>query len=183
MPITEATYERVALESRDEELWELWAGCLRRKPDVTYEHEDTLSRLTGQVYRQVDETQFVVRSSNGRLRSASGSYFIPDLCVLARSTRATQMPGSGRLETYDSPALFVAEVRSPSTASYDSATKIPEYRARGDFEIWHVEPMLQLVTRWVRLAGGDYEESQLRAGSVELDSIPGVTIDIERLWI
>lgn len=181
MPISEATYERVALESRDEELWELWAGCLRRKPDVTHAHEDTISRLSAQIYRQLDETSYIVRSSNGRLRSKSGSFFVPDLCVLSASARATQEPGSGRLETYDVPALFVVEVRSPSTGEYDSLRKIPEYRERGDAEIWHIEPAARRITRWQRTADG-YSESLLSTGTVEVPSLKGVKIHLDRLW-
>jgi hypothetical protein len=44
MPISEATYERIALED-PESNWELVCGRLRRKPEMTQEHNDVITLL------------------------------------------------------------------------------------------------------------------------------------------
>ncbi len=44
MPVSEAIFERVALED-PEGLWELASGRLRRKPDMTTEHNQVTRLL------------------------------------------------------------------------------------------------------------------------------------------
>ena len=66
MPISEATYERVALED-PEGHWELVCGRLRSKPAMTTEHNSVLSELDHQLQRQVDRSEFLVRSNTSRL--------------------------------------------------------------------------------------------------------------------
>ena len=53
-----------------------------------------------------------------------------------------------RLELFPEPLPFVAEVWSPSTDGYDTEAKLPEYRRRGDREIWFVHPRARLLRVW-----------------------------------
>ena len=51
MPISDATYERVALEDADE-VWELVCGRLRSKPGMTAEHNNVVDALDFQLQRE-----------------------------------------------------------------------------------------------------------------------------------
>jgi Uma2 family endonuclease len=181
MPISPETYERVALED-DESHWELWCGRLQRKPDVTTEHAGAINVLDWHLQRQLDLADFEVRPGYGRLRVSTGSYYVPDLCVIPKAyvLRLRERPGT--FEVYDDPVPFVAEVWSPSTGEYDVESKFPEYKLRHDLEIWRVHPYERTVTIWRLQADGSYSEQVITTGTVHLAAVPGVAIDIDRLW-
>jgi Uma2 family endonuclease len=86
------------------------------------------------------------------------------------------------LEAYAGPVPLVVEVWSPTTGEYDVDRKFPEYRARGDLEIWRVHPGEQRVTRWIRQADGSYRESSHDGGRLELAHLPGVVVDLDALF-
>lgn len=81
MPVSEATYERLALEDPAGR-WELVCGRPRRKPDMTTEHGTAARRLMAQLVRQLDDHEYEVATDNARLRISTGAYYMPDLCVL-----------------------------------------------------------------------------------------------------
>ena len=74
------------------------------------------------------------------------------------------------------------EVWPPSTGQCDLETKVPEYQFRGDQEIWRIHPIEREVTVWRRASDGSYTESKYSTGTVALESLPGVTIDLDRLF-
>lgn len=180
MGISAATYEQVALEDSDT-VWEYVCGQLREKPGMTQEHNDAAFYLAHQLASQLSPGQYRVRNNSGRLRTGAGNSFVPDVTVLPVGMTATQH-GTGRLETYDQPVPFVAETWSKSTGDYDSNTKIPEYKSRGDLEIWRVHPYEKLVTAWRRQPDGSYSESIHREGAVPIASLPGVSVDLKTLF-
>lgn len=182
MPISEATYERVALESREEETWELWDGCLRRKPDVTLFHESTNRALFRQIDRQLDGQHFEAWTNSVKLRRGPGTYFVPDVVVTRREDAAALEANPEQLAVFDAPAMFVAETWSPSTREYDVRSKLPEYRERGDMEVWLVDHKRREVSAWIRTAAGTYLERTYRSGIVTLAHLPGVAVDIDTLW-
>ena len=65
---------------------------------------------------------------------------------------------------------------------YDVERKLPEYRARGDLEIWRIHPYDRTLTAWRRQPDGSYLESVYRGGIVPVGSVPGVTIDLDALF-
>ena len=71
MPVTEETYERVALED-DDRVWELVCGRLREKPPMTMPHAETARNLVAVLYRQLDRRQFSVDQDSARLRISTG---------------------------------------------------------------------------------------------------------------
>ncbi len=180
MGISLATYEQVALEDGDT-IWEYVCGQLREKPGMTQEHNDAAGILTYLIQSQLNLQEYRVRNNSSRLRTSSGNSFVPDVAVLPVGMTAVQH-GTGRLETYDQHVPFVAETWSKSTGDYDSNTKIPEYQARGDLEIWSVHPYEKLVTAWRRQSAGTYTETVYRDGIVLIESLPGVAIDLSVLF-
>lgn len=181
MPVSEQTYVRVALED-PEGHWELVCGRLRRKPGMTMEHNDVGDTLAYLLHQQLDRRQFRVRSDSSRARTISGSYFIPDIFVVPNEYRERHRGRPNDLEAYADPLPFVAEIWSRSTGEYDVESKFPEYRARGDLEIWRVHPYEHTVTAWRKQADGSYSEHLHRDGTVEIASLPGVKVPLSELF-
>jgi Uma2 family endonuclease len=173
------TYAAFVLEN-PERRWELYRGQLREKPDMAARHNRDQRRLDKQLNRQLDELVYEVSSNSARLRAPSGAVFIPDVAVVPAAL-VDLLDGSPALETYDEPMPFVAEVWSPSTGDYDVETKLGEYRARGDREIWRIHPHERTVTVWRRQDDGSYVESLHTGGLLTLWALPNVTIDLDAL--
>jgi Uma2 family endonuclease len=77
---------------------------------------------------------------------------------------------------------WIAEVLSPSTASYDRSTKLSAYERAGVPEVWLIDPTERTVTIY-RIADGHYTqpvELELR-GQTAIAAVPGVSIDWDHL--
>ncbi|MHB8576098.1 MAG: Uma2 family endonuclease [Dehalococcoidia bacterium] len=182
MTISTKTYEQVALEDPDGN-WELACGVLRQKPGMTLPHNSTIRRLSRMLYIQLDVDQFIVDPGLTRLHISTGSYYIPDLCVLpAEFERRLDINAPFRLEIYEDPLPLVVEVWSPSTGGYDVDTKLREYQLRDDAEIWRLHPHERTLTSWRRQADGSYTETVYRDGTIEPIALPGVLIAIPLLF-
>lgn len=173
-------YVALALAQPDRR-WELYRGRLREKPGMSMEHGRCQDRLVKQLHLQLNDHDYEVRFNSARLRTPSGAVFIPDVAVVATVAADALSGPSRRLETYDEPMPFVAEVWSPSTGDHDVETKVAEYRAHGDQEIWRVHPIEKSVTVWRRQPDGTYHESLHTGGRLALWALPGVTIDLDAL--
>jgi len=180
MPVSEDTYERLALEDIEGQ-WELVCGRPRSKPGMTMEHNSVATRLARIIANQLAEDRFELRTNITRVVMPDGNRYIPDVLVVTAEVMET-LRGSASLEAYLPPLPFVAEVWSPSTGEYDVEAKFPGYRARGDLEIWRVHPYEQTVVAWRRQADGTYAESRYASGVVAVESLPGVTVDLGRLF-
>jgi Uma2 family endonuclease len=174
LPVDEDAYLGIALDDPDTK-WELHDGLLWEKPGMTFDHFGVATVLANHLTRQLDPNEFWIAAEGARLRRSSRRYLIPDVCVIPvalfhrlRPTRA------GRLAVFDEPLPFVAEVWSPSTGGYDASTKIPQYRLRGDVEIWFLHPNRRTLTVWRRQSEGGYAESTYQGGLVPVASLPGV---------
>lgn len=179
MVVKTDAYEALALRERGRR-WELFLGTPRKKPPMTQERQTTAWWLAHMIGNQVDPRQFQVRDNGSRAGSGS-TYFIPDVIVIPRAAMKSHGP-DGPLETYADPVPFVAGVWSRSTATYDVDTKFPEYRRRGDHEIWRIDPYRREVTAWRRQPDGSYSEAQYEAGVVRIESLPGVEISLDTLF-
>jgi Uma2 family endonuclease len=180
MPVSEATYERVALED-PEGKWELYCGELRQKPPMTLPHYDVRDALVAVLRSQLQERGFRVRPE-GRVSYAGGRYFVADVIVIPASAASRFVEASDQLEVYQEPLPLVAEVWSRSTGRYDIAEKLPVYRERGDVEIWRLHPYERTLTAWRRQPDGSYTEHAFASGTVELHAIPGTTVDLDALF-
>jgi Uma2 family endonuclease len=181
MAVSEKTYEAVALED-PEGNWERHCGELRRKPEMTQEHNDAASILGFYLQQQLPLDDYRVRVNMARARREPAGNYIPDVMVIPVGAMKPRSETPGGLEQYTEPLPFVAEVWSPSTGEYDVETKFPEYRARGDGEIWRVHPYERTVIAWRRQADGSYSESLDEGGEIPVVSLPGVVIPLESLF-
>jgi len=182
MPVSAATYEQVALEDREGK-WELVCGQLRQKPPMTVEHEEAARRLVRRLNLQLSEVEFSVGQESPKLRSPSGNYRIPDVCVAYRAVinrRRRDAPAS--FEVYDEPVPLVVEVWSPSTGDVDVRDRLLEYQQRGDFEIWQGHPYERTVTTWVRRPDDSYEERLYTGGEISPAYLPGAVITLGELF-
>lgn len=182
MPVSEATYEQLALEDR-EGRWEYLCGNIRQKPDMTHEHEGTSWWLAVNVQSQLDRRAFEARHNGSRTRRPGVSYFIPDVIVIP-SSYFEQTRGTGKLESFADPLPFVAEVWSKLTGEYDVETKFEEYKRRGDLEIWRIHPYEKTVTAWRRQSDGSYTETVYveTDGEAPILSLPGVVVKFSDIF-
>ena len=157
MPVSPATYERVALEDQ-EGIWELHCGQLIRKPDMTMEHNWVARELAAELADQLPRARYQVGQEFPVLRTPGGLRYRPDVAVIPKGL-ARLLRGSTALETYDEPLPLVVEVWSPSTGDYDVDQKFAGYRERGDLEIWRIHPGDRVVLLLRRSGTGDGYEA------------------------
>lgn len=181
MVTTPAEYERIALAD-DNHTWELVRGHLRRKPDMTMEHNRAARRLATLLGRQLDMDEYSVGTESGRLRISTGTYYVPDLCVIPVSYMNQLGLEPGTFEVYDDPVPLVVEVWSKSTGDYDVEDKLAEYQLRGDHEIWRLHPYEHTLIAWRRQPDGRYTDETIRGGVVAPVALAGVTIDLDTVF-
>jgi Uma2 family endonuclease len=182
MVVSAKTYEQVALEDPDGQ-WELYHGCLRQKPGMTFDHNRTIRKLAIRLTKQLDEFEFEVAMDLSRLHITTGSYYIPDLAVIPVAlARRGQKDRATGLEVYEESLPLVVEVWSPSTGDYDVEVNLQEYKLRGDAEIWRLHPYERTLTAWRRQPDGSYTESLYRGGIVVPIALPNVGIDLDALF-
>ena len=181
MPVSDELYEQVALADSSVKC-ELHCGDLVRKSVMTTEHEHLSRRLAGIVGRQLDLERFDVAANGGRLRVAAGRFYVPDVCVIPMELVRRRLTWSPRLEVFDEPMPFVAEVWSPSTGDYDVEDKLPEYRARGDQEIWLLHPRHRPQRTRRGQPDCTYQEAVYAGRVVHVVALPGVAVDLDELF-
>jgi Uma2 family endonuclease len=181
MPVSEERYIQLALED-PEGNWELVDGCPRKKPFMTWEHGHTARKLTHLLNLQLDLNEWEVVHDSGKVRRNERNYFQPDVCVVPMDLIRRTFTRPGMFEAYAEPLPLVVEVWSPSTGDYDVTDKLAEYQRRGDREIWLLHPYERTLRAWRRQVDGRYEETLYRGSAVSPAFLPGVTIDLDRLW-
>jgi Uma2 family endonuclease len=175
-------YEVFALAHPDGQ-WELHNGRLMEKPGVSWEHGGITTFLGHFLLLQLDWSQFTVRIIDIRTRMSEETIFIPDVAVVPIAYGRDWVNRPGTLAVLPEPLPLVVEVWSASTGRYDVDVKVPFYQRRGDLEIWRIHPYERTLTRWVRQADGTYRETVDRGGTIELVALPGITIDLDQLFV
>ncbi|MGH2598887.1 MAG: Uma2 family endonuclease [Dehalococcoidia bacterium] len=181
MSVSEQEYRRIALADREGK-WELDCGLLRSKPPMTTWHNRTAWFLGVELQNQLGRTRYEVRVDAGRTRRSPSHYYIPDVIVIPIDAVRRGLSDTFALEAYAEPLPLVVEVWSPSTGDYDIDKKLPEYRRRGDLEVWRIHPYEHTLTAWVRQADGTYLETVYRGGVVHPSALPGISIDLDALF-
>ena len=180
MVVSAETFERLVLED-EESQWELVGGRIRRKPGMSYAHNHAGMELAFRLQCQLPIDELAFRVNAGYLKRGEKNYFRPDVMLIPREYTII-LRGSYALEAYGGPLPFVAEVWSPSTGEYDVEDKFPEYKRRGDLEIWRVHPHDRTIIAWRRQADGTYSETIYTTGAVPVESLPGVSVVLESLF-
>ena len=182
MPVTEQTYEQVALEDPDGK-WELHCGRLRSKPGMTATH-NRIGRVLGyRLQQQLPLDAFEVSVDAARVRISERESYIPDVVVLPTAiVEAMEREHPTRLEAYREPLPLIVGVWSPSTGEYDVATTVPEYQRRGDLEIWQLNHGERVLRTWVRQPDGSYVETVYTGGIVRPAALPNVSVDSDELF-
>ena len=178
--ITDPEFLALAWEDPDAH-WELFDGEPRPKPVMSAKHNTAMLELAHMIRSQLDPGRFRFRANAGYVRWNERNSFIPDVFVVPFGQFEEQL-NRDELERYAEPLPFVVEVWSPSTGEYDRGVKFAAYKARGDAEIWFVHPIARYVQRWVRQEDGAYLESVHERGTVDITSLPGVTVDLDALF-
>ena len=177
--MTAQEYEEFVLSGVDG-LWELHDGVLVEKPGMSWKHLNVVSRLVRHLGNQLDESEYRV-FAEGRARIPGATIFLPDVMVVP-TANGEDIADLHVLAIFSQPLPLVVEVWSPSTGDYDVETKIPVYRQCGDLDLWRLHPYEPSLARWVRQPDDSYAESTHHGGIIELAAIPGVTIDLDRLF-
>ncbi len=149
---------------------------------MTTEHDGTARILIRQLILQLDPRQFSVGQNSGKVRTSSGSYYIPDIAVIPLEYERRLRERPGTFEVYDQPLPLVVEIWSPSTGDYDVEEKLAEYRRRGDLEVWRLHPYERTLIDWRRQADRSYTETLYRGGIVQPVALPNVTIDLDTIF-
>jgi Uma2 family endonuclease len=180
-PMSDEAFERLALGDPSAH-WELYCGVPRRKPGMTFEHNEVSENLAFTLHAQLDRREYRVRTNKGHVRRPRRSYFIPDVFVIPRAAFEPKRGHPDDLEAYTEPLPLVVEVWSRSTGGYDVTDKLAEYQRRGDAEIWLIHPYERTLTAWRRRPDGSYDETVIIDGIVRPVALPGVEIDLARLF-
>lgn len=178
MPISERTYQRVALAESDE-TWELIDGWLRSKPGGRVAHDHVMTYLGFYIYKQFDEGAYQWRINNGRLRCSPRDYFVSDTFILPTELMRPLLARPHDLEVYDAPMPLVAEVWEPPAGDDDALRKLPGYQRRGDREIWWLHPSERTLTAWRRQPDGGYAEATQTGGVARPAFLPDVAVDLD----
>jgi Uma2 family endonuclease len=178
--MSESAYQAFVL-SGVEGNWELHDGRLVEKPGMTWEHNDIVAFLSYLLQQQIDRGEYRVHYES-RVRRSTASVFMPDLLVVPNSLGDEFRGRPGTLAIFSDPLPLVVEVWSHSTGDYDIDAKIPEYRRRGDLEIWRLHPYERTLTSWIRQADGSYDETVYHERIVRPAALPGVVIDLAVLF-
>lgn len=182
MALSAEQYEHLILSDPDE-TWELVDGRLREKPTMTIGHEDAALELVFTLMSKLDRREYRVGHNGSRTKRAEHSYFVPDVVVFRVADIAAAVANPRAVDAHAVPAVLVVEVWSPSTGDYDIAGKLPEYRDRGDLEIWLLNPFERTLTVWRRQPDGTYSEVMVHGGTITPAELPGVTIDLDALFV
>ncbi len=178
--ISEQEYRELALTDEGR-LVELWDGVPREKPLMSFDHDVVANYLAAMLINQLDRREYVVNANGGKTRRSERYYFIPDVVVIPASYGEPLHGDPRGFNAHAGPLPLVVEVWSPTTGRYDYAVKLQAYRERGDLEIWYIHPFERTLTAWRRQPDGSYVEDLYRGGIVPVASLPGVTIDLDKL--
>lgn len=166
--------------------FELYQGRLTEKGGGTAPHNSITTELGLLLFNRLENAgradRFSVRINGGRLRESAQDFYVPDVFVFPTEFAIPLMNMPDVAEVYGDPVNLVCEVWMPPIDGYDHDFKLPAYRRRGDQEIWRVDPYVRTVTSWRRQSDGGYTETTYHGGVASLDSLGGITIDLDALF-
>jgi Uma2 family endonuclease len=182
MPITEETFERIALEDPDGK-WELHCGELRSKPGMTTRHNQIGVVLAFRLQQQLSLDEYLVSGDRAYVRMSETRSYIPDVAVIPIAlVDRMKHEQPTRLEVHQEPLPLVVEVWSPSTGEEDRTEKVPGYQRRGDAEIWLLRTQERTLLAYVREPDSSYSQHVYHGGIIRPRALPDVAIDLDELF-
>jgi Uma2 family endonuclease len=178
--MNEQEYREFALTAEGK-LFELWDGVPRQKPLMNVMHGIVAAYLGFALADQLDRQIHRINVNGGRTRCSARTYYIPDVIVIPFALQEPYLGDPDALGAYAEPLPLVVEVWSWTEEPYDFAAKLRAYRERGDEEIWYIHPFERTLTAWRKQPDGSYTEEMLRGDVIPVASLPGVTIDLDKL--
>jgi Uma2 family endonuclease len=156
---------------------------VREPPAPSRYHQQLAGELFGQIWTalrdkpcQVFHAPFDVRlPKSGETDDQVDTVVQPDVLVVCDLQKLDERGMRGAPD-------WVAEVLSPSTASYDRIIKVPVYERAGVRELWLIHPT-DLTLAIYRLQDGRYGHPTLRqlSGEIQLTAVPEISIDWDQL--
>lgn len=177
-PGTATEDDVIALESRDNRLFELVDGVLVEKTVGFYESFLAL-RLARFLQAFLEQHALgIVAGADGMLRLAPGLVRIPDISFLSWA----RLP-QRRVPRQPIPDLvpdLVVEVLSEGNTAREMTRKLHEYFTAGVRLVWYVDPVLQQVQVYTAPAQGEVLTlDQILHGG---DVLPGFVLPVQQLF-
>ncbi len=152
---------------------------VREPPSPSYVHQELAGALYSQLWRALEgrSCRVCIAPLDIRLPNSDESdervetVVQPDVFIVCDHGKIDKLGVRGAPD-------WLAEVLSPSTASYDQIVKIPLYERAGVQEVWLLHPTDRTLAIY-RLADGRYGRPiyQELKGQTLLSSVPGVSVD------
>ena len=175
LKLTYEDYEKIP--SDDGKRHEIIDGEHIVSPAPETYHQTLSRRIQFQLYRQIEETGLgVVFNAPTDLQLSQVDIVQPDLLVVL--TAREEIVGPKKI---DGPPDLVVEILSPSSGKNDQVLKKDLYAKRGVPEYWIVDPAAKAVERHL-LQAGRYRLEGKHAGEVSFGGLPGVTVDLTKVW-
>jgi Uma2 family endonuclease len=156
---------------------------VREPPSPSYSHQAIALELACQLQNQLDGTPWrvIIAPMDVRLPKSSepddqiDTVVQPDVIITRDKSKIDTRGVRGAPD-------WLAEVLSPSTASYDRAVKIPVYERAGVREVWLIDPKRHTVSIY-RLANAEYGAPTIQkmSGRTRLTVAPEVSVDWDRV--
>lgn len=156
---------------------------VREPPSPSRLHQEFVVRLNHQVVTSLagKPVRAYVAPLDVRLPKDSGAddqidtVVQPDVFIVCDPQKLDDRGVSGAPD-------WIAEVLSPSTASYDRTTKLRAYERAGVPEVWLIDPADRTVTIYRTVAGRYTQPVAFKLeGRTAIAAVPGVSIDWDRL--
>ena len=174
---TKLTYEDYVLLPDDGKIHEIIDGEHYMTPAPETYHQTLSRRIQFQLYEQIEERGLgLVFDAPTDVQLSEIDIVQPDLLVIEASRRSMVSP-----KKVTGPPDLVVEIVSESTARKDRELKRDLYQRAGVPEYWLVDPESQQVGKH-RLQKGVYVEAGRFHDSIAWDGIPGITVDLSRVW-
>jgi Uma2 family endonuclease len=160
-----------------EEIVELVRGSVIIEMAAQFDHEDLIAWLLAIARYFAEERDLgKVVSSRMAVRIDDFTGRLPDLVFVRKERLAIFQQRA----IYGAPDLVI-EVRSPGDRRSSVVELETDYRSLGVSEIVLIDPKRRLV-RIARKRGDDYEDHELKNGTVETETFPGFRLDLEWLF-
>ena len=164
--------------------WELIDGRLRERPLMTVGHGRAALELAFSLHRQLNPDESWVGHNWTRLKHAERTYLIPDVVVHHARLPGDARPDPWALDLQIAPVLLVVEVICPFAAGhYDFEAKVRAYRARGDHEVWRLDPFERTLIAWRRQPDRSLSVETFSGGPITPVALPDVTITLEDIFV